>query len=257
MVLVGVSCLDDGSFFISEEVIRFESRVADSLRELDPFKSSADRSFPRRGRVPYLSRGQLAFASKAIVPTRVLIESVSGATEVARPELRGVVLPLPPTEGQRPSSVGVPNGVLPRVTEGVLDTLTLCKAGVPSFIPVGKESGFTGRLVCDTCFGTAVVLPIVALEAVTFSRDLARSRTFNAEVGGVFKFNEIDRPREEALDRELLLVEAPLSADFLGDLVVKGSFIATFFLVILPAFLSELTGPPVTEELSLPPSLAQ
>lgn len=257
MVLVGVSCLDDGSFLMSEEVIRFESRVADALRELDPFKSSADRSLARRGRVPYLSSGQLAFASNAIVPTRVLIVSASGATEVARPEFRGVVLPLPPTEGQRPSSVGVPSGVLPRVTEGVLDTLTLCKAGDPSLMPVGNESGFAGRLVCGTGFGAATVLPIAALEAVIFSRDRALSRTFNAEVGGVFKFNETDRPRDDALDLELLLTIELVSADFLGDLVVNGSFIATFFLVVLPDFLSELTGPPVTDELSLPPSLAQ
>lgn len=249
--------MDEGSFFTNEEVIRLGSRVAEALREPDPFKSSADRSFARRGRVPYLSSGQLAFASKAIVPTRVLIERVSGATEVARVELRGVVLPLPPTEGQRPSSVGVPKGVLLRVTEGVLDTLTLCNAGEPSLIPVGNESGLTGRLVCGTCFGAVTDLPRAALEAVIFSRDLARSRTFNAEVGGVFKFNETDRPREEALDLELLLTVTLLSVDFLGDLVVNGSFIATFFLVVLPAFRNELTGPPVTEELSLPPSLAQ
>lgn len=173
----------------------------------------------------------------------------------------GVVVPLPPTEGHRPSSVGVARGVLPRVTEGVLETVTLWRAGEASFSPVGNESGLGGRFAGSVVdFGVETVFPeMVVVLAAIFSRDRARSRaaTFIAEVGGVFRFRETDLPREEALDRELLRVELMLSDDFRGDRFVSGSFMATFFFVELPPFRSELTGPPVIEELSLPPSLAQ
>uniref|UniRef100_A0A8D8CEN8 (northern house mosquito) hypothetical protein n=1 Tax=Culex pipiens TaxID=7175 RepID=A0A8D8CEN8_CULPI len=244
---------------MSEVVIGFWLRVADALRELDPCRSSADLSFRRRGSVPNLSNGLLTFASSASVPTRVLIETPSGAAEVPLAEVDlGVVVPLPPTDGQRPSSVGVASGVRPRVTEGVLETVTLCSAGEASFSPVGNESGLGGRFagrVFD--FGVETVLVVVL--AAIFSRDRARSRaaTFIAEVGGVFRLSETERPSEEARDRELLRAEQMLSADFRGDRFESGSFMATFFFVELPPFRSELTGPPVIEELSLPPSLAQ
>uniref|UniRef100_A0A182PYJ2 Uncharacterized protein n=1 Tax=Anopheles epiroticus TaxID=199890 RepID=A0A182PYJ2_9DIPT len=154
ILLAGLcSCglLFGGSFLNSDIAIRFEtwSRVTELLREPDPphpppaapaFKSSAERSFRRRGRVANLSTplgrliGEPAVAlppSSDKGPMRVLMDiPPSGATELARME-RGVVLPplqltppFPPTDGHRPSSVGVPSGVRPRVMDGVRDTVT-------------------------------------------------------------------------------------------------------------------------------------
>lgn len=176
-------------------------------------------------------------------------------------DLGVVVVPFPPTDGQRPSSVGVASGVRPRVTDGVLETVTLWSAGEVSFSPVGNESGLSGRFVGTVFdFGVETVFPeTLVVLPVIFSRDRARSRaaTFIAEMGGVFRLSETDLPNEEARDRELLRAEQILSADFRGDRFVSGSFMATFFFVELPPFRNELTGPPVIEELSLPPSLAQ
>lgn len=165
--------------------------------------------------------------------------SPSGAAELPR-----VFLLL--LEGQRPSStVGVDSGVrLPRFNEGVRERFT---RGLEMERFVGKESGFGGRLV-DIERVSEVVIADFDGSGFDLSRDLARSRV--VKFGAIdFDGSVLERLTEGGRDER----EDVDSIDLLGDLL-EISFITTFFLA-MPVGL-RIVGPPVTEDDSLPPSLA-
>lgn len=236
MDFVGVDV--NGSFLTIDEVIRFgsESRVTELLLEPDLLKSSADFSLRRRGSVAYLSKAE-DLLSSWMLPTRVRMMSVSGATDVPR-----AFLLLLEIEGQRPSStVGVESGVrLPRFSDGVLDRFT---RGLEMDRFIGKESGFGGRFV-DMERVSEVVMPIFGSSGLDLSRDRARSR--------VARFGATDF---DGSVLERLTVGGRGDLEDVDSLDLRGdSFKPTFFLPAPADFLK--VGPPVTDEDSLPPSLA-
>ena len=229
------------------------SRVTELLRET-PFgrRSSSDFSFRRRGNVAYLSGLQpVGLFSKMIGPTLVLMTKFSGVDEPARWPRELPPEPRPPIDGHRPSSVvGVMPGVRPRVTDGVrLNEVARWKLTiVESRNPVGNESGFVGRRIDDDRVNVAVRLNVSALVDADLSRDLARSRV--AKFGGpthlpwtCARFADAARDRDRATE----------FSDFLALLPHGGSVSPTFFL----AFDERFVGAPLTDELSLPPSLVQ
>lgn len=190
-------------------------------------------------------------------PILVRMMRPSGATELPLTTFLSVAL-LFEIEGHRPSSaMGVDSGVrCPLVSDGVRDKFTRGLDAVVvdkliSLILVGKESGFGGRFVDIERVREEVVVKLFGCSSFDLSLDLARSRVvrFGATDfdGRVFdRLTDGGRDLERVLDVD--------SFDFLGDLF-DASFNATFFLAAQFA-LRIVVGPPVTDDDSLPPSLA-
>lgn len=118
-----------------------------------------------------------------------------------------------------------------------------------SLMLLGKESGFGGRLV-DMERVSDVVMRLFGLSSFDLSRDLARSR---ATKFGATDFDGSVLDRLTVGGRDLLRVLDVDSLDFRGDLM-DVSFRATFFFEA--EFGLRKVGPPVTDDDSLPPSLA-
>lgn len=231
--------------------VDMRSRVAELLRLLDDRRSSVDFSFRRRGKVANLSPvGDLA--SRLIEPSLVLMMRCSGVDDPARPFGFGVigVVGLAEAEGHRPSStVGVADGVR-QDTDGVRVLLERCSDG-KGWAPDGRESGLTGRLSGVEREG--VVAAVLLNGGSALSRDRALSWGLigrGGELAASFDWNAA-RLAEAALDRERA---TEFSSFFPMDLGPAGSMRATFFRTT-DAF--RFTGPPVIDELSLPPSLVQ
>lgn len=182
-VFGGVASFGAGWRFISDVDIR--SRVAELLRLEDERRSSSDFSFRRRGSVANLSPvGDLV--SRLIGPSLVLIIRCSGVEDPARPGGLVHIVALAPIDGHRPSStVGVAAGVR-RETDGVRVLLERCNDG-DGLAPVGRESGFAGRLSGVERVG--VVAAFFINGGNVLSRDRARSRdvsTIGADAATTF-----------------------------------------------------------------------
>lgn len=113
----------------------------------------------------------------------------------------------------------------------------------------GKESGFGGRFVDIERVREVVIKLFCVSFALSLERALSRVIRFGATDfdGSVF-----DRQTVGGLDLERVLEVD--SFDFRGDLL-EDSFITTFFFGA-EFVLLRIVGPPVTDDDSLPPSLA-
>lgn len=148
------------------------------------------------------------------------------------------------TDGHRPSStVGVAVGVRRILLERCSDD--------DGFAPDGRESGLAGRLRGVDRDGVVAVFLVGVGSALSRDRALSREvRRTGGEAAVDFDWNAA-RLTEAALDLERA---TEFSSFFPIDFWLAGSMRATF-LRTMDAF--RFTGPPVIDELSLPPSLVQ
>lgn len=114
---------------------------------------------------------------------------------------------------------------------------------------VGKESGFGGRFVDMERVSDVVIRLLGGVSTFVLSRDLARSRTVKF---GATDFDGRVFDRLTVGGRERLRVLEVDSFDLRGDF--DASFMTTFFFE-MPFDLRNV-GTPVTDDDSLPPSLA-